>query len=239
MADIPGLQEESNALTAEKSSPWISTVKEQKVNDQLCSKVFIVMQNLFCWHWNWDLANPGVAREITTESKHIVNDDCGPLYPKILYFEIVDRAGEITMYGGATAVTLRLGLHLMGDQFLKRVLEDYPLESRPVSFNPLHMPDENLTLLELAREICRTVDFHLLNYTDSAGMFFMMFPLRIPLIVLGFDYPEEQREKVWLSKVLEHMADVSGLGFARRLGAVVPIYLPDPQQEKPISHGGS
>jgi hypothetical protein len=139
-----------------------------------------------------------VVHEILTDplSSLAVDDDRKPLFPTLLYYRDICIAEELILYN----TTLIGFLHLWkqfhgGDASIASILSLLADEGklRPRKRNPLILPglSDNIGeehdgwdaagvgVLDITREICRSIEYHLLGQHENEGSFFLMFPLRI------------------------------------------------------------
>lgn len=78
---------------------------------------------------------------------------------------------------------------------------------------------------EPARDICRSVEYHVRPAHAQAGAFYMLMPVRMAYYAL----PKWSREARWLASILRKAADASGFELARNLLEDIPI-----RQRKPV-----
>jgi hypothetical protein len=53
-----------------------------------------------------------------------------------------------------------------------------------ITNDALYFPGEARNAQEVAIEICKSVDFHLLDHQSSAGAFFLLFPLHVSIPIV-------------------------------------------------------
>lgn len=86
-----------------------------------------------------------------------------------------------------------------------------------VSRNPLLLPGQE-SREDIAREICRMVDYHLPNGLQGICVLQLMFPLR----VAHRDFDPFCREATWLRRIMLKIADSEGFEMGRHILDVTP-----------------
>lgn len=130
-----------------------------------------------------------------------VDEDQKPLFDTVIYFRDIALAEEILVYN----TTLILLLHFWkqikgGDASIAPVLAIWKEEERPNNVNPLILPGTSerqwdgagVGVLDVAREICWSTEYHPLGEHENEGSFFLMFPLRLWFVTPHriFDIPK-------------------------------------------------
>jgi hypothetical protein len=153
-------------------------------------------------------------------------DDAGePLFQTVLFFRCMERAMEILSFDAMFLVLYNI-LSLTGADALsvstrRRTMPPNPNVSPiPPVFapvrrntstitNPLILPGQCGSLDDLAREICRLVDYCLHGKYDSLGAFTLLFPLRVAYKTLL----HERTIIRWLERMSRDIADSRGFGI--------------------------
>jgi hypothetical protein len=72
---------------------------------------------------------------------------------------------------------------------------------------------------EIAREICKSVHYHLLDQHNNAGPFYLLFPLRAAYEA----FAPASREAGWLQAMMRHIANLSGFEISGKLSSQKPM----------------
>jgi hypothetical protein len=152
---------------------------------------------------------PDSCYEISATSNDAPGFD--PLFPSVLHHSSLTAANEITLYNSILLLPLKLGTQILGpffDASLPAV--DLPVD---IEYGLFHAPGSAPSAEAIATEICRSVEYHLLDSQNSAGAFFLLFPLNVAFstFVLG------SREAMWVADVMRGIADSSGFGIGHGL----------------------
>jgi hypothetical protein len=99
-----------------------------------------------------------------------------PIFFSVIHFSNLAYAHEITLYNVILILLLRLGDEVIGPNFNYTVAAAQIPRVR--TNNPLIFPGEAGNTQEIAREICKSVHYHILDQHSSAGPFYLLFPLR-------------------------------------------------------------
>ncbi|TVY71553.1 Uncharacterized protein LSUE1_G007601 [Lachnellula suecica] len=205
LCDIPGLLEDSDELERSELLP------EQRVMDRrrLSDDINLHLQQLYAWREKWAQLNPEACNEVPSLEQTPPSSDSKrqsePLFPAVFHYSSLTAANEITSYNAILLLLLRLARQVIGPSFRT----SYSTTNlRPASTQSPLQPPGTANTLTAAKEICKSVKFHL-NCGDSAGAFFMLFPLRWQA------FGDGTREKKCCEAVIGKIADKSGWEIGR------------------------
>jgi len=122
------------------------------------------------------------------------------LVPTFLHYTSLSLANEITICNAIPLLLLRLGSQIIGSCFDPSI----PSLNLPkaLNYNPLYPAGSAPNAQAVAIEICRSIEYHLLDAACSAGAFFLLFP--ISLAYRTFD--PTSREARWLTIIMKSIA---------------------------------
>ncbi|KAH8807960.1 hypothetical protein F5884DRAFT_833615 [Xylogone sp. PMI_703] len=209
LCDVPGFLEDNQKIQQLETSGADTT----HLLHILRNRLNISLNTLYSLRWKWEHDYPQVCYEvIPLESETICLDTTGKLlFPSTFHFRNVRRAIEIGLYNTALLFHLDLLESLGGHSSPDTERLILAIESsihQPT--NPLLLPGQG-TRIDVAREICRIVDYHLLGNLHTAGALQLMFPLRVALRAF---HPKSQ-EAMWIGSVMRRIADRDGFEISR------------------------
>jgi hypothetical protein len=138
-------------------------------------------RHLVDWRRRWELKRGTVAYEMLSDPSYpMTGPDPGgePLFPVVLYYKKLSICQEILYYNVALMVILRYGEAVQDPELMCSALSVWP-ESERHSENPLILPYEGLTHVEIAREICRSIEYAMLEHQVNEGAYTLLGPLLI------------------------------------------------------------
>lgn len=210
LCDIPGLTEDGEALKRAGLLP-----EQRKIRHELLSNNIVLhLQQLYDWRIKWDQLNPDACYETWSQEDYSQSPEIEvhsePLFPTVFHFTSLEQANEINSYNAVLLLLLRLGSQVIGSSFDTSYFSS---NAPPTCTNsPLYPPGTAPSATAVATEICRSVEYHL-NCDNSAGPFYMVFPLR----VAWSNFEDGTREKKWCESVTGLIADCSGWEVGRGL----------------------
>ncbi|KAF4634709.1 hypothetical protein G7Y89_g3393 [Cudoniella acicularis] len=205
LCDMPGLLEDVERL----QSPELDFTCRELLYRDLCENLLNHLNSLHRWRWEWESNNPNACYEVISDSTP---------FQTVLYFSSLAPANEITFYNAMLLLLLKLGLQILELDF--NASPSNPLHTRDRSKNPLYLPTQAPNPAAIATEICRSVEYHLLNHHSSAGAFCLLFPLRMAYQT----FQSTSRESKWLESVMVRVADLSGFEISWKYDIFVSIY---------------
>jgi hypothetical protein len=209
-ADIPGLLEDGNNLQAEHASQLVGYDKRRKEHGD---RLIRTLHELFLWRWEWECSNPGGAIEVTVNPETLpLGDNRLPTYETAIHYETFEMAREVVLYNTVLLWVFNLAKFWAGENSIHLALSPFPTKERPAATNPLTLPHEDLTIAEISREICRSVEYHLQEPHTHSGAIFLMLPLRA-VLTLGQGY----RERLWSEQILRRIGATHGFGISASL----------------------
>ena len=137
-------------------------------------------QRLVEWRCRWEKKRRTVAYEMLSDPSYpMTGPEPGeePLFPIVLYYKKFSICQEILYYNMTLMVLLHYADTLQDSEMMCSALSVWP-ESERHSENPLLIPHDELTHVELAREICRSIEYAILEHQASEGAFTLLVPLR-------------------------------------------------------------
>ena len=204
LCDIPGLMEDAEVLL----SPHLNGETAQEGHLVLSRKILVEMKMLYEWRAGWAKKNQGCWWEVPTscpKTKHI--------YPNAIHFRSLMIANETTIYNAILLLLRQLDFQVIGPAFDPSGI--YLELPKGVEYGPLYAPRAAPDSKAIATEICRTVEYHLAEERNSAGGFFLLFPLTVACQV----FEPDSRETKWLGEMMNGVADSSGFEIGRNLSA--------------------
>ena len=209
-ADVPGLIEDADALTAARKSRSFEADEMQKA---LAAKVLERDEQLNELRWDWEQTNPKSCWD--TPRAHYTSvpreDQHSPIFDTVLSFKTMIAAISIVYFD-----TVRLLLHSILDTADPELTKLQNSTShfdhlRPTS-NALVLPGEG-TPEDYAIEICRCVDFMTFGSQDALGTFMLIYPLWVARTHLT----ARPDVKLWLDMTLNHLAGNKGFQFVEHI----------------------
>jgi len=210
LCDIPGLTEDAKVL----HRPGLPPQQRKIAHTLLSNNIVLHLQQLYNWRTRWDQLNPSACYETNSREKHWQSSKLDAqdelLFPTVLYYTCLETANEITTYNGTLLLLLKLGFQTIGPSFDT----SYSSPSIPPACtgSPLYPPGSALSAVAIATEICRSAEYHL-NCGNSAGAFYLVFPLRVAWAT----FEDGTREKIWCESMMGIIADRSGWEVGRGL----------------------
>jgi hypothetical protein len=208
LCDIPGLFEDATNLNLPDQD------EEQRIADHqsLSRNILVHLRILYEWRFTWQQQNPDSCFEVKASSP-----DEQPLFPTALHYSTLPLANEIAIYNAILLLLLRLGSQIIGPTF------DASIPSlhlpKELSYYPLYPPGSAASSQAVATEICRSIEYYLLDAAGSAGAFFLLFPMSLAYRT----FKPGSREARWLSEVMRNIADKSGFEISRNISGYKAI----------------
>jgi hypothetical protein len=142
------------------------------------------LQQLFIWRWEWEARNPNVAYlapYTTLKSLGHHERSTQPLFESAIHFTDITVAVEYMLYESNVLILLSMlrWFHGSESQFLQDALSVRSKHERPSPSNPLLLPDEDMTYKQCKLELCRMVDYQVVQQQSDSAAFTLMLPLRI------------------------------------------------------------
>lgn len=178
---------------------------------------------LYDLRWRWEHQFPQACYETAPSRSDTlcVDADGNLLFPTVLQFWDSDRANEIGIYNALLLLHLNIldSISWPTDQVEIPEAEDIvPTTTPGTSKGPLLLPGQG-SQEEIAREICRTVDFHLHKKEHHLGALLLLFPLRVAYKV----FEPHSREALWLQGIMFQIADSKGFEMGRHILHDLPL----------------
>ena len=187
--------------------------------NELKGKVVHILQELFEWRWNWEIAHGGRVEEIMTDprSRLCLQSNGTPLFKKFLKFENNSLASSITSYDAALIYLLNTAEELVGKNWQQYVDVEIPAE---LSNNYMYLgsllllPSDLPEVSQVFEEMFKTIEGQLDRKTAVPGD---AFRLLLPMFVAGRGLHEDCAEARYIQKAMEEMANITGFAaFDRR-----------------------
>lgn len=208
LCDIPGLLEAAELVNEGPNE--FENVKEYAT---LCKTTRDTIDRACSWRVVWEQSNPRACYEVSASGLHSDGngeENSNP-FATVLYFSNLGLANEIALFGTVLLLLGRLGSRLFQQDFSLVVYAQIPSQLQLT--NPLVLPGHNLREKDIADEICRCVNYHLLATQDYANSLFILFPLEVARKV----YDPNGREAKWIQNVLTWIANNHGIELSRAL----------------------
>lgn len=202
LCDMPGLLEDTLNLENSEiiSQDYISR------HEALSRNILIQLRTLYEWRVTWQEENSNLCYEIPASGAR-----GQPIFHTVFHYSNLTSANGIAMYNAILLFLLRLGNRVIGTSFDPSIPALHL--SNDTSYDPLLPPGSVQNPRDAALEICRSVDYHLLDSAGNAGAFFLLFPLRLAYLTMD----PGSREALWLINVMRQLADTSGFEISRNL----------------------
>ncbi|KAI9844782.1 MAG: hypothetical protein M1838_002038 [Thelocarpon superellum] len=219
--DVPEYYAEQREIDEDISAGLDTSARQSALVKRMATS----LQALIRWRRDWETKNDGVAFEVPVDPRTSLTLDAHgrPLYPTVLYFHNAESANEILLYNALLPVLRGIGGIVYGAQTLALAFES--LEAGEVSDTrdseekkPLALPRKDQPYLEPVREICRCVDYHLLQEARTPGALGLMVPLRHCFLALCAQNMVEEAQ--FLIRIFRVLANSTGLEVTRRLSAL-------------------
>lgn len=206
--DIPGFLEDSKLIQDLSGSGDDVTLLEESLRQRVTSS----LERLYDVRRRWECAYPQACYElIPSPSETLCLDQNGNLlFDSTFHFWNMQRANEVIFYNGALLLHLRLlEAHPACYPEPTIKVEGNSLPSVQAT-NPLLLPGEG-SIEDVAREICRLVDYFLLSRINNSGALQLVFPLK----VIDRIFDQGSREGKWLKRLMRRIADINGFEISR------------------------
>jgi len=221
LSDIPGYMEDMLTLQTLKFDD--QGVSFDQLAKSLRLRATVSIEQLCALRWQWEDQYPDACYEVVARrgSTLCVYDDTGePIYPTLLSFRSVARALEITTFNTMFLILYRVLSMTEADELSVRTDREAvppypdtgtrspaygPIRLRPYT-NPLILPDQWNSHMDLVHEICRTIDYCLNGKHESLGACSLMFPLGVVYARLLHD----QKIRRLIERTCRHIAESSG-----------------------------
>ena len=215
--DMPGMLEDINTLGRLASSE-----DRSRLYMDLCEKTTSRLVQLYKWRWRWHVEFSGSCWEVAASSSNTIGVDKNSPSPfsSILYFDSIRLASDITNYDAILLVLLWLHrvLRLPFSPEVMLATQDPLLFESSESNSPLLLPGRATGAEDVGREICRAVDYHLLENRHRAGAFYLFFPLRMAY----FCFDANADEAIWIRRVLVTVSETGGWEIGRNMLQSLP-----------------
>ncbi|UKZ77062.1 hypothetical protein TrVFT333_004779 [Trichoderma virens FT-333] len=217
---IPGiLEDEKQRVKIRREHPGDDTTWSCNLRQSLRHRVIMLYHKLLNIRWEWELQHPICCFEISQECRTrgrralSVNEATGqPIFNSVLYFTDFRRAVETNFYHSCLLILhdVARGLGIMDE--LKDNQASHSCFSHKTN-SPLTFPHDIESDHNAVRDICRTVEFLLQSMHGPAGVYVLMFPLRVAQIYHDFRLPSRDYRK---NKVNDTNAETSVPNVYRR-----------------------
>ena len=143
----------------------------------------------------------------------ITRDSEGPLFDTILWYRSLEAASVWTLYTTIKLISHKNCYILQNPSFsLKPIFRSVPYLSAQY-FASFSFEDHDASVVPLAHTILRSIEYQLQPIHVNAGAFNVLFPARMAYTTLK----RGRRERVWLKRLMERIADEGGLEMARNI----------------------
>jgi hypothetical protein len=204
LCDIPGLMEDATNVQGSSQEPSEIASRHQRLSEN----ILIHLNALYEWRTASQCANPGACHEVLAASSSPVQTQI--LSPTALHYSSLTAANEITLYNAILLLLLRLRYQILGPSSNAPITALHlPLH---IDYGPLYPPGAAPNPRAVAMEICRRVEYNLLD-SQNAGAFLLLFPLRLAFTT----FDPGSRERIWVSDVMRGIANSSGFGIGHGL----------------------
>lgn len=166
---IPGLLEDSDALLADRSK---REHRVEEAEEDFLRRLRLTMTRMFSWRWQFERRFPGAAYEKqVVRGRSITVDDAGaPLFDTVLFYEHLHQgARPITMYNLALLQLMHIASSWKILDLPAQALASMDIRTTSAHAGPLLLPHEHLSLKDVSQEVCRSIEYHLLDDHDSNG----------------------------------------------------------------------
>ncbi|UKZ51225.1 hypothetical protein TrVGV298_004982 [Trichoderma virens] len=195
------LEDEKQRVKIRREHPGNDTTWSCNLRQSLRHRVIMLYHKLLNIRWEWELQHPICCFEISQESRTrgrralSVNEATGqPIFNSVLYFTDFRRAVETNFYHSCLLILhdVARGLGIMDE--LKDNQASHSCFSHKTN-SPLTFPHDIESDRNAVRDICRTVEFLLQSMHGPAGVYVLMFPLRVAQIYHDFRLPSRDYRK--------------------------------------------
>ena len=199
LCDIPGLLEDETTLLNSDTDSF-------QLHESLSQKTVLCLKDLYEWRVAWQQEHPNFCQEVPTSDK-----EENPLFRTVLHYSDLPCANAIAVYNAILLLLLGLASRVIGPAFDPSIPALHLTQH--LNYHPLYPPDSAPRAEAIATEICRSVEYHLVNDKSNIAAFCLLFPLRIAYLA----FEPRAREAKWLREVMTNLADVSGFEISRSL----------------------
>lgn len=204
LCDLPGLMEDADLLCC----PEMSLEDFDERQAMVSERILLTLKELYDWRVTWQ------RRQCSNPCWEIASNDSMTdtvLFPLVLQYQSLLEANAITLYNAILLLLIRLGFQVIGPQFNPTACSLHLPQD--IDYTPLLAPGSAPNPQELAIEICKGVEYHLLEERRRAGAFFLMFPLRVAWQAFEPGHPVA----IWLEGIMKMIADSTGFEVSRGL----------------------
>lgn len=204
LASLPGLLEDSDRIRANQVARSCADHCEAIL---FCNRLIDFLSELFIWRWSWERIHPKGASEITVDpaTSISVDENSIPLYRTILSYCGIKQGKQLLSYNTALLVVLDLADDWNIENAPHLALSHIRNRYRASRTNPLMLPHEALSSVEVLSEISRSIEYCLQEPHATVGAVFLLH-----LVRLLSEPPRVNRFRGWLSCITKTIADLCG-----------------------------
>ncbi|KAF2803651.1 uncharacterized protein BDZ99DRAFT_168467 [Mytilinidion resinicola] len=243
-ANVPGLAEDMDRL--ERNGPVaarnpLGPNEEETLRESLRHKLIDTFGSLLEWRFNWESTYPDVVAETVSmpRSSLVSNLERPRCLDRVFYYNDIKRAEEIQQYHLTMLWVLQLVVRLQDPSVTPSAFSPWPPHRRPDASNALALPHDEMTTLNVAREIARSTENFTQPQHPRRQLLKLLGPLRGCVLVFMLSAQAEQYELSWVSGVLCRIADEFGFDFCKRFAQLPPLGYYQPSQNERVSEGAS
>lgn len=197
LCDLPGLLQDFDELESTNLTFKQRALRQQK----LAADINHHLKLIYDWRVIWEKTNATSCTEQPAKFE-------GSPFETVLQYEVLEEANGLMIYNAIMLRLARLGRDLLGPLYDHTAPAPAAMKNWNATNIALHEP--GASLYDSAVEILRSVEYHLSPPHDSAGAYFIVFPLRIAWDTL----PEGTVEHDWVKTMLQVIAERSGFLFS-------------------------
>jgi len=204
---VPGFYDDLNSIHDHATKGANTETQRQLLIDRIVDG----LRSLVRWRWDWESSNSAVAVEIPadlSDSPPVHASDQCP-FTTIFYFDNLVVANEIDRYNNTLLLLLRVGGLVYGQGIMTQVLSIFPEDEWPRRQNPLLLPHEEISVLDITVEICRSIDYHFLTHQVNNQSITLLPSLRLCFIVLASQ--NEIQKLRWVMRIIGIISDATGV----------------------------
>jgi hypothetical protein len=208
LCQCPGLLEDTDIY----KRSTLDAEKRESLRRSIVTKALGLIRDFYEWRYDLEMNHPNLCYEVPVDpTSSFTVDEEGPLFPRVLRFHIQQLGNTITFSNGILIELIEICQNLIGSEF--ESVAPQPPDPIPGRTNAMLFPGESIVLRDIGIEICRALEYQLFPWHSHTAAFYAMFPARAAY----YACVPGSRESRWLRRVMEELAEASGIEIGRNI----------------------
>lgn len=164
------------------------------------------------WRAGWDDEYPNCSYEVVPGTNKLqAGKGTATPFTKAVYFSEFERANEYALFNSMLLALINIHTTVTKATIdVRSIAQSVPHITKNAA---LPLPTELSSKYQIAIEILRTVEYHILDDHESAGAYCVLFPLHIAYKEFEID----TTEAVWGKMVMQKLAETNGLEIGQKI----------------------